>query len=100
MCVCVCVCVCVSECECVCVCPIFFPSESAVTDEVVELAARWPVDVNKRTNAGYLGRCGQLCYYCAPAKCLQVTSISKSVETKNHRLHYKYMAVYSVYSQQ
>ena len=58
---------------CVCVCPIC-PSESAVTNEVVELAARWPVDVNKRMNAGI---CGQLCYYCTPAKCLQVTSTLK-----------------------
>ena len=86
-------------CVSVCVCPIF-PPESAVMDEVVELAARWPLDINKRTNAGYLGRCGQLCYYCTPAKSLQVTSISKLVETMNHWLHYKYMAVYSVYSQQ
>ena len=36
--------------------------------------------VNKRTNAGYHGRCGQLCYYCTPAKCLQATSISKLVK--------------------
>ena len=36
--------------------------------------------VNKRTNAGYHGRCGQLCYYCTPAKCLQATPISKLVK--------------------
>ena len=80
-----------SVCVCVCVRPIY-PLESAVTDEVVELAARWLVDINKRTNAGYHGRCGQLCYYCTTAKCLQATLISKLVKTKNHRLHYKYVA--------
>ena len=63
-----------------CVCPIY-PSESVVTNEVVELAARWPVDVNKRMNAAI---CGQLCYYCIPANCLQVTSISK-VEKKKRK---------------
>ena len=36
--------------------------------------------VNKRTNAGYHGRCGRLCYYCTPAKCLQATPISKLVK--------------------
>ena len=36
--------------------------------------------VNKRTNAGYHGRCGQLCYYCTPAKCLQATPILKLVK--------------------
>ena len=36
--------------------------------------------VNKRANAGYHGRCGQLCYYCTPAKCLQATPISKLVK--------------------
>ena len=57
-----------------------YPSESAITDEVVELAVRWLVDINERTNAGYHGRCGQLCYYCTTAKCLQATSISKLVK--------------------
>ena len=50
-----------------------------MTNEVVELAARWPVDINKRTNAGI---CGQLCYYCTPAKYLQVTSILKLEKKK------------------
>ena len=36
--------------------------------------------VNKRTNAGYHWRCGQLCYYCTPAKCLQATPISNLVK--------------------
>ena len=64
-----------------CVCPIY-PSESAVMDEVVELTARRLVDVNKRMEAG---RCGQLCYYCTPAKCLQVIYINLEIREKQNK---------------
>ena len=47
-----------------------YPSESVVTDEVVELAARWLVDIEKKNKneCRYLGRCG---HCCTPGKCLQ-----------------------------
>ena len=65
----------------------------------MELTARWPVDINKRMNAGYHGKCGQLRYYCTPAKSLQVTSITK-LENKEPRGVLQIRGCYSVYSQQ